>query len=107
LSEAREQAAAKYRRLVGTEKAIDDIRLALPAAFHGRIETLFVAVESHLWGGCDQEGQVVDLHDEQRPGDDDLLDAAAVQTLLRGGSVHAMDSGQMPGSGALAAVMRF
>ncbi len=107
LAEARAQAAAKYHRLAGTGKATDDIRQALPAAFEGRIETLFVASDRHTWGGCDPEGRVVDVHDVQRPGDDDLLDAAAVQTLLHRGSVHAVNSDQMPSPEALAALMRF
>lgn len=107
LSKARENAAAKYHQLAGTGKATDDIHRALPAAFSGRIESLFVASDRRLWGGCDQEGQVTNVHDDQRPGDDDLLDAAAVQTLLHGGSVHAISSGQMPSPEALAAVMRF
>lgn len=107
LTESREQAAAKYLRLAGTGKATDDLREALPAAFQGRIETLFVGSDCHIWGGCDPEGHVTDVHDDQLPGDEDLLDTAAVQTLLHGGSVHAVNRGDTPTPAALAAVMRF
>jgi len=106
-TENRENSVAKYRQLAGTGKTSDDIRHALPAAFDGRIETLFVASDRQLWGVCDPQGQVIDIHDTQQSGDDDLLDAMAVQTLLHGGVVHAIDSREIPSPEAVAAVMRF
>ncbi len=107
LSEGRSDAAEKYQQLAGTGRVCHEIREALPAAFAGRIETLFVASDRQIWGGCDAQGHVIDIHDGQHSGSDDLLDSAAVQTLLHGGVVYAMDSGSVPSSETLAAVMRF
>ncbi len=107
LAEVRAEAGARYRQLAGTGKASDDLRQALPAACAGRIETLFVASDRDAWGTCDPQGQVVEVHEPQQPGDVDLLDMAAVQTLLHRGTVHALESGEMPAGAELAAVMRF
>jgi hypothetical protein len=107
LSQGGKQAAAKYSSLAGTEKATNDPRKALQAAFDGRIETLFVALDCHAWGECDLVGQVLELHDEQQSGDQDLLDLALVQTLLHHGRVYAVDADEMPTAEPLAAIMRF
>lgn len=107
LIEDREQAAAKYRRLAGTGKTSDNIREALPAAYEGRIETLLVASDYQMWGVSDEQGKVIEMHDLQQRGDDDLLDTAAVQTLLNRGSVYAVDRTKIPASEPLAAVLRF
>lgn len=107
LIEAREKAAAKYRQLAGTGKTSDNIRHALPAAFEGRIEMLFVASDHHLWGVCDEQGRVIDTHNDQQPTDDDLLDTAAVQTLLHRGSIYVVERRDVPSSEPLAAVLRF
>jgi hypothetical protein len=107
LGEARQLAADKYRRLAGTGKTTDDIRQALPAAFAGQIETLFVPAQRQVWGVCDPQGQVADVHGEQQRGDDDLLDTAAVQTLLHRGSVYVVDKQEIPSTEELAAVYRF
>ena len=106
LSESRIKAAAKFRRLAGTGKACDGIREALPAAFEGRIETLFAASNRQIWGLCDPRGHVIEIQDGPG-GNDDLLETAAVQTLLHDGTVYAVDSGDVPSSETLAAVMRF
>jgi hypothetical protein len=107
LTATREQAAAKYRQLAGTGKASDDIREALPAAVAGRVESLFVASDQWLWGVCDSQGQVIDIHETPQPGDDDLLDTLAVNTLLNRGSVYAVKGLEVPSNKPLGAVLRF
>jgi hypothetical protein len=107
LNEARERSAAKYCRLAGTGKTTDDIREAISAAVAGRVESLFVASDHWLWGVCDPQGKVIDLHDSPQPGDDDLLDSVAVQALLHRGSVFVVQGQNVPSSRQIAAVMRF
>ena len=53
----------------------------------------------------DAEARTVDLS-EARTGYD-LFDLAAVQTLSNGGTVYAVEPGEMPGGGEVAAVYRF
>jgi len=47
------------------------------------------------------------LHEEAKPGDEDLLDLAAVQTLLNGGTVYAVELEKVPDGASLAAVFRY
>jgi len=42
-----------------------------------------------------------------RFNDDDLLDVAATQTLLHGGSVYVVERADMPDEGPFAAVLRY
>jgi hypothetical protein len=50
---------------------------------------------------------MIHLHDKEQPGDADLLDFAAIQTFLQGGSVYAVKPDQIPDKAPLAAVFRY
>lgn len=106
-AQARQQTAARYAQLAGTGKTSAQVEEAVLAAHHGRVEALFVAVDTHVWGLCDLGANSVEAHGERQPGDDDLLDLAAVQTLLQGGAVYAVAQADVPGEGPLAAVFRY
>ncbi len=108
-SQAQEEAEAAYQHLAGTDddRVSNDVEEVLQAATFGRVEGLFVARGEQQWGTFDEESGAVDLHDEQRPGDRDLLDAAAVQTMLHEGWVFVVDADEVPGEGALTAVFRW
>ena len=47
------------------------------------------------------------LEPEPAPGDEDLLDLAAIQTILNGGTVYVVEPEQVPGQTLLAAVFRY
>ena len=47
------------------------------------------------------------LRDQAGPGDEDLLDFAAIHTLFNGGTVYAVDPDEVPGGTPLAAVFRY
>ena len=79
----------------------------LPAAFGGRVETLFVADDLEAWGQYDARSSVALLHDGRRPGDCDLLDVAAAETLIRHGEIYALHHTEIPGGGPIAAVYRY
>ncbi len=49
----------------------------------------------------------IQIHSEPQPGDEDLLDAAAIQTLMHGGVVYAVEPQKMPDEAAIAAVFRY
>lgn len=104
-----EEAAARYRQLAGagSEQASNDLKEVVPAAYHGRVETLFVAVGLQQWGTFDPATNAVQLHREVKPGDEDLLDFAAVHTLLNGGTVYAVEPEKVPDEVPLAAVFRY
>jgi hypothetical protein len=102
----RETAAAKYRQLAGTGKTADDVPRVVAAAHQGQVESLFVDRSSHRWGTFDPATGNVDLHAAPQPGDDELLDLSAVQTLLNRGAVFAVPAEQVP-SPPISAVFRY
>lgn len=107
---AQERAAEKLLGLLGTEKASCDLQQVIPAAHHGRVEALFVAVGLQQWGRYDPGSEAVDIHDGHATGDQDLLDLAAVETLAHAGDVYAVSPDKVPGSDAgapIAALFRY
>lgn len=104
---ARDEARSKFQRLVGTGKASSDIREALPAAARGQVESLLVSARAHVWGMFDADRNLVEWHDAYQRGDDDLLDVAAVQTLLNRGQVYCVEPHELPTADPLAAVFRY
>ena len=105
--QARQEAITRYKQLAETGQASKDVRKILPEAYFGKVDTLFVAVESHLWGTFDAETNTVHLPQEPEPDDEDLLDLAAIQTLLYGGTVYAVGSQEVPDGALMAAVFRY
>src|SRR6266487_1268695 len=78
---------AQYVDNVGTGHTSNNIREIMPAAYYGRVSSLFVAINQELWGNFDPTNNMIHVHKEPRFRDDDLLDEAATQTLLHGGAV--------------------
>jgi hypothetical protein len=99
--------AEQYRELQSVERATGDLHMALPAAAYGRVESLFVPVGVRQWGQFDLTNSTVEPHDEPQRGDEDLLDLAAAHTLINSGRVHVVPPEEIPGSGLLAAVLRY
>jgi hypothetical protein len=104
---AQKDAANQYRQLAQSERASNEPREVIPAAHGGRVEFLFVALGTQIWGTFDPKANRAHLHKKHRPGDEDLLDFAAVRTLFQGGTVYAVDPQKLPDDGALAAVFRY
>lgn len=105
---ARDTATARYRELGGDSgQTSDELEEIVPAAFAGRVQTLFVARDVEQWGRYDPESAQILLHGgKRRDGDDDLLDVAAAETLVRDGEIYALDAEDMPGS-PIAAIYRY
>ncbi len=103
----KQSAAARLNDLIGTEKASDNPREVVIAAMEGRIATLFVNPCRLQWGVVDQAQQQIDVHGAFEPGDEDLLEVAAAETLRRGGEVYATDEDEFPGSESVAALFRY
>jgi hypothetical protein len=105
--EGQVRASAKFQRWQGTSKASDNIREIAPAARAGKIESLLVDTTSHLWGSMDPQSLLVELREAPRPGDDDLVDLAASETLSHRGEVYALEPARMPSGSPVAAVFRY
>jgi hypothetical protein len=59
------------------------------------------------WGTFDPDSNELSVSPEKKPHFVDLLDLAAVHTLLNGGTVYAVEPEKVPGSGAVAAIYRY
>jgi len=105
--QAQQEAVELYREMIGTGKTSTNLEETVSAAYYGRVDQLFVALDAQQWGSFDPEANTVETHSEAEPGDQDLLDAAAIQTFLNGGVVYAVEPGQVPDEAPMAAVFRY
>jgi hypothetical protein len=106
-TQAQEKAVSDYHDLSSTELISTELEAAVPAAYYGRIDRVFVAVGVQKWGRFDPAANAIEIHDEAKPGDEDLLDAVAIQTLINGGTVYAVEPSLMPAPAPIAAVFRY
>jgi hypothetical protein len=107
LEKEEEQKAARYRDLVHTGRAAGDLAEIVRAAHEGRVDSLLVTENGHQWGTYDPLGHEVSIHHRQEGGDEDLLNLAAVQTMLRGGEVHVIGEDKIPNRSMAAAIFRY
>jgi len=104
---AQAEARAQYERYAGTGQASYDLASILPAAYEGRVETLFVAVGAQQWGRYDPATQQVQMDEEAGASSEDLLNLVALQTLLNSGTVYAVEPDAIPAPSPVAAVFRY
>lgn len=118
---AREEIALRARRLVatwteaqhqkmlstfvnqtGAGRVLTNVTKVLRAASEGRVNELLVARGAKVVGHFDEavEGQ-------PGAGVEDLLNAAAVETIRHGGRVWTLASDAMPGGSSIAALLRY
>jgi len=89
------------------DMASDNLHEIVPGCAFGQVDTLFVPVGEHRWGRFDPDTNTVEVHDEQKAGDGDLLNYAAVSAYLNGATIHALTPEKMPGGRSLAATFRY
>ncbi len=104
---AEQEALTYYGPFIGTGRTTQDVSEAAPAAQNGRVEILFMAPGFEQWGRCDPETNGVHLHAQAEPGDEELYDFIAMQTIINGGSVYIMDPQKIPEGKPLAALLRY
>jgi hypothetical protein len=108
------EARSRFEELAGRQgagrgdiRALDRIADVVPAATAGRVDSLFVALDAEAWGRVDDGSLAAEVHPRPEPGDEDLLNRAAVETYLKGGAVFAVPSERIPGRTPAAAILRF
>lgn len=102
-----EKTLAHYAELDGTGRTSKELEGVILAAYHGRIETLFVATGYQQWGVYHQVGQKVDVQESANSENEDLVNAASLQTYLNGGTVYIVPSEEMPVDSGMAAILRY
>lgn len=100
------RAIGQYRRLVGTGRTATGVNEVVAAAHDGQVETLFVSADVPSWGRLATSTGRVIVHPEGQPGDEDLVNLAAIHTLRHGGAVFTLASAEAPGETPLAAIYR-
>jgi hypothetical protein len=97
------QLQEQYGTAHSHQLASNNINQIVPAAAQGRVGILFVAPENRHPGKFDSENLFVD----DRSAEEDLVDAAAVHTLMTGGELVVVKREQVPGNGEIAAIYRY
>lgn len=107
LDAGRAQAIERFQALIGggDARASATTHDVVRAAYQGRVDTAFVNNDATAWGHYDQDADQITVGETTQAGD--LIEAAAVQTLQHGGTVHVLDEADMPGQAAAAAILRY
>ena len=109
LDQDRKEAGERFQALSASHdpRAASDVEQVVRAAYDGRIDTLLLAEGEAVWGGYDQATDEVTTSPDFATRSEDLLEAAAVQTLQHAGSVHLMPHDQTLDHGPAAAILRY
>ncbi len=101
------QALADYKAVNNTPRVTRAFKDIVRAASAGRIETLFVAQDAERWGLFNAETQQVQSRPQPKPGDEPLLNLAAVEVLRQRGQVVVLPRSKVPHGAVMAARLRY
>lgn len=101
----------KYTRLYNdfsnTDKTSTDLNAILQAAYMGRVDTIFVNENQHVFGKFDYQSLTIEIHKQKLDGDEDLLNLAAIYTLKVDGRVFPINKNLMKTDEPIAAIFRY
>ncbi|WP_422486911.1 hypothetical protein [Gudongella sp. DL1XJH-153] len=99
----------KFKTLLNTDSKLgsDSIAKIVLSAKSGGVDTLFVAEDVQKWGFFNEEKNTLEINNKEDLGHVDLLDHAAIMTLVNGGKVHVLEREKMPSGKPIAAILRF
>lgn len=92
----RKEKMDSFKQHDGTGKTSSEIGEVLPAAFDGKIDTLFVQNRAEIWGIYNPEKRSVRRDEESSVSNVSLLNMAAIKTFLNGGDVYLLEADEMP-----------
>jgi hypothetical protein len=95
-----------YQAHINSSRTSSNLRKVVIAAERGLVRFLFLPSEGEQWGSL-AAPETVHVHNKQEPGDDELLNLAAVLTIRRGGHVYVVPPNELPEGAEVAAVFRF
>ncbi|MDQ6759357.1 MAG: hypothetical protein M3Z32_05745 [Acidobacteriota bacterium] len=102
-----EQVLTRFDKQAGGDKASTTVKEIVKAAFDGRVSDLIIAEGAQYMGNFDQTTDSVQGHKKPLPGDEDLLNAAAVQTVLHAGHVFVVPPSKIPHGAPAVALFRY
>ncbi len=101
-----DEALAEYNHRVGGG-ATNRLKEVITAAHDGRVLILLVSDSLESTGSFDEATHRVKGRETGTPDDEDLINDAAVQTILHAGQVLVAPNGKMPNGAPLAAIFRY
>lgn len=101
-----EEALAQYNHKVGGG-ASNRMKDVVTAAHDGRVLTLLISDSLETTGVFDESTHTVKGRETGTSQDEDLINDAAVETILHAGQVFVVPNGGMPNGAPLAAIFRF
>ena len=101
-----EEALKRWNKQNG-DAAKAGVKEIVKASYEGRVLTLFVAESAQVMGSFNEATFSAEGSKESTPFDEDLLNAAAMQTMLHGGHVFVVAQSRIPENRPLAAIMRY
>ena len=106
-----DRALEMFEQFGGSNRASLNLREIVKSAYEGRILHLFVQQGVRHRGNFDEMTHQVRSHRQEQAGehtdDEDLINAAAVETLRHNGNVYVIPANRVPHGSQLAAVMRY
>jgi hypothetical protein len=106
-SSADGERTARESFLAGAAATVRTIEQAVIAAAAGQVATVFVPADREYWGRYQTGHRVLKEHETREPGDHDLADVAATETLRHGGLAFVVPASDIPGDGTAAATLRY
>jgi hypothetical protein len=100
-------AIGQFNASAGTGLTATDLKDVITAAHSGRVRFLFAAKGLPAWGTFNSESGQLALHPKPQPGDEDLIDLAAFETLSHAGTVYIMNKEEVPGNSSISAILRY
>lgn len=83
---------------------LDDV---VSAAHYGRVDAAIVSVDDRVWGHFDDATGTVAVHERAERDDDELINEAVAETLLKGGRVYHQDRRALPRRSYAIALLRY
>jgi len=89
------------------ELTTNDLSEIVSGAYFERVEVLFIRQDGYHWGHFDPDNMKTTIHENFQQGDIELLDFAAINTLLNGGTVYTLEPERLEAQSVAAAILRF
>jgi hypothetical protein len=106
LEKDRKDTIARYCDLKATDNISNEVTEIVPAAFYGKVDTLFVNAETTEFGEFDPNNGETSISLEEDPADE-LRNLAAIKTVENNGRVLLLNLSEMPDKTSLNAIFRY
>ncbi|MDX1653474.1 MAG: hypothetical protein R3277_13330 [Brumimicrobium sp.] len=106
--EQRTEKMKNFAQFHGTGKATSDPRVIMRSAVQGKVDALFIARDSEIYGNYDPKKMEIEIEDERKASNTSLMNVIAMKVFELGGEVYLTDKEEMPDdSSEMNALMRF